>query len=112
MATLIDLGSAPLPPSPTVTLSPPFAIMEQTPFTSLSQPSILACSTSSSSRNKAPALQPTLLDVRGVGVSDNEVQTVCNGNGLVVGFYMHEGVLCNNTGFALLVDTLSLEGPD
>lgn len=51
-----------------------------------------------------------LLDARGVGVSNNEVQTVCRG-GLAGTFYTHEGVLYNPLAFALFVDALTHDGP-
>jgi len=51
-----------------------------------------------------------LNDVRNLGVSNNEVQTVCAGQA-AGGFYTHEGVLYNALGYALAVDALSHAGP-
>ncbi|KAK0289371.1 hypothetical protein LTR35_002568 [Friedmanniomyces endolithicus] len=51
-----------------------------------------------------------LKDARGVGVSNNEVQSICAG--LPAGsFYTHEGTLYNALGYALAVDALSHAGP-
>jgi hypothetical protein len=49
-------------------------------------------------------------DARGVGVSNNEVQIVCNGYP-AGGFYTHEGVLYNPLAYALAVDALTHAGP-
>lgn len=51
-----------------------------------------------------------LLDARNVGVTNNEVQTVCAGQAAGT-FYTHEGILYNPLGYYLLVDALSHEGP-
>ncbi|KAK1808204.1 hypothetical protein LTR12_017435, partial [Friedmanniomyces endolithicus] len=51
-----------------------------------------------------------LKDARGVGVSNNEVQSICAGQP-AGGFYTHEGILYNALGFALAVDALSHAGP-
>lgn len=52
-----------------------------------------------------------LLDyARNVGVSNNEVQSICPGQS--AGFlYTHEGVLYNPLGYALFVDALTHSGP-
>jgi hypothetical protein len=50
-----------------------------------------------------------LLNARGAGVSNNEVQTVCAGQ-LAGSLYTHEGTLYNPLGFALLKDALANEG--
>lgn len=51
-----------------------------------------------------------LNDVRGVGVTNNEAQTVCIG--LIGGsFYTHEGMLYNPLSFALAEDALTNGGP-
>lgn len=51
-----------------------------------------------------------MLDTRGVGVTNNEVQTVCAGQ-LAGGTYTHEGVLYNSLAWALAVDALNNPGP-
>lgn len=51
-----------------------------------------------------------LLDTRGAGVSNNEVQVVCKGKP-AGGLYTHEGVLYNPLAFALLKDALANKGP-
>ena len=51
-----------------------------------------------------------LLDNRGVGVTNNEVQLVCPGT-LAGSFYTHEGALYNPVGYALAVDALKHNGP-
>ncbi|KAK0947255.1 hypothetical protein LTR29_001210 [Friedmanniomyces endolithicus] len=51
-----------------------------------------------------------LKDARGVGVSNNEVQTICAGQP-AGSFYTHEGILYNALGYALAVDALSHAGP-
>ncbi|KAK3114140.1 hypothetical protein LTR53_007854 [Teratosphaeriaceae sp. CCFEE 6253] len=51
-----------------------------------------------------------LLDARGVGVSNNEVQSICPGQP-AGSFYTHEGTLYNALGFALAVDALGHAGP-
>ncbi|WPH03142.1 Hypothetical protein R9X50_00601700 [Acrodontium crateriforme] len=51
-----------------------------------------------------------LLDARNVGVTNNEVQTICPGQP-AGGFFGHEGVLYNNLGYALAVDALQHDGP-
>lgn len=50
-----------------------------------------------------------LLDARGIGASNNEVQVVCEGQ-LAGSFYTHEGTLYNPLGFALLQDALANNG--
>jgi hypothetical protein len=49
-------------------------------------------------------------DARGVGVSNNEVQSVCAGR-IAGGFYGHAGVLFHPLAYALFVDALTHEGP-
>ncbi|RMZ68565.1 lipase B precursor [Pyrenophora seminiperda CCB06] len=49
-------------------------------------------------------------DARNVGVSNNEVQVVCNGQA-AASFYGHAGVLYNPLTYALVVDALQNEGP-
>lgn len=49
-------------------------------------------------------------DARGVGASNNEVQTVCAGR-LGGGFYDHAGVLAHPLTYALIVDALTNSGP-
>jgi hypothetical protein len=49
-------------------------------------------------------------DARGVGTSNNQVQTVCAG-ATAGGFYTHEGVLYNPLAGALAVDALKNGGP-
>lgn len=51
-----------------------------------------------------------LSDARGVGVSNNEVQTVCAGK-LAGTFYGHAGVLFNPLVYALIADGLQNAGP-
>lgn len=51
-----------------------------------------------------------LLDARGVGVTNNEVQVKCAGE-LGGSFYTHEGMLANPLAFALAKDALTHEGP-
>ncbi|QIX01624.1 hypothetical protein AMS68_007141 [Peltaster fructicola] len=51
-----------------------------------------------------------LLDARGVGVTNNEVQLVCAGQAAGT-FYTHEGILYNPLGYYLLVDALANDGP-
>ena len=51
-----------------------------------------------------------LNDARGVGVSNNEVQTVCAGQAAGT-FYTHEGTLYNPLGYALVQDALTHDGP-
>lgn len=51
-----------------------------------------------------------MLDERGVGVSNNEVQRVCAGK-VAGGFYGHAGVLFHPLTYALIVDALTHEGP-
>jgi hypothetical protein len=50
-----------------------------------------------------------LLNARGAGVSNNEVQVVCAGQ-LAGSLYTHEGTLYNPLGFALLKDALAHKG--
>jgi len=50
-----------------------------------------------------------LLNARGAGVSNNEVQVVCAGQ-LGGSLYTHEGTLYNPLGFALLKDALANKG--
>jgi hypothetical protein len=49
-------------------------------------------------------------DVRGVGVSNNEVQSVCAGQ-IGAGFYGHASVLFHPLTYALIVDALTHDGP-
>lgn len=49
-------------------------------------------------------------DTRNVGVSNNEVQTVCAGQP-GGGFYGHAGVLIHPLTYALIIDALTNEGP-
>lgn len=51
-----------------------------------------------------------MLDARDVGVSNNELQTVCAGQP-AGGVYTHEGVLYNSLAWALAVDALNNPGP-
>lgn len=51
-----------------------------------------------------------MLDTRGVGVTNNELQTVCAGQP-AGGIYSHEGVLYNSLAWALAVDALNNPGP-
>jgi hypothetical protein len=51
----------------------------------------------------------SLLDARGAGASNNEVQVVCKGE-LAGSLYTHEGVLYNPLSFALLKDALANNG--
>ncbi|KAE8133117.1 ASST-domain-containing protein [Aspergillus pseudotamarii] len=51
-----------------------------------------------------------LLDYRGVGVSNNQLQTIC-ANKTAGGFYTYEGVLYNPLAWALTVDALRHDGP-
>lgn len=51
-----------------------------------------------------------LNDARKVGVTNNEVQTVCAGEAAGT-FYTHEGVLYNPLSFALLQDAMTHGGP-
>ena len=51
-----------------------------------------------------------LLDARGVGVTNNQVQAICGGRGLAGSFYTHEGVLYNPLGYALTIDALTNGG--
>lgn len=51
-----------------------------------------------------------LLDARGVGVTNNEVQLVCPG-GVAGSLYTHEGMLYNPITFALVQDALTHAGP-
>nr|POE49011.1 lipase b [Quercus suber] len=51
-----------------------------------------------------------LLDRQHEGVSNNEVQQVCAGQA-AGGFYLHEGTLYNNLGYALAIDALTHDGP-
>ncbi|KAB8356384.1 hypothetical protein FH972_023967 [Carpinus fangiana] len=57
-----------------------------------------------------PNASAFLLDERGVGVSNNEVQKVCKG-APAGGFFTHEGTLYNSLGYALLIDAVTHEGP-
>lgn len=50
-----------------------------------------------------------LLNARGAGASNNEVQVVCEGQ-LAGSLYTHEGTLYNPLGFALLKDALANNG--
>ncbi|KAB8202298.1 ASST-domain-containing protein [Aspergillus parasiticus] len=51
-----------------------------------------------------------LLDSRGVGVSNNHLQTIC-ANNAAGGLYTHEGVLYNPLAWALTVDAFLHDGP-
>lgn len=51
-----------------------------------------------------------MLDARNVGVSNNELQTVCVGQP-AGGVYTHEGVLYNSLAWALAADALNNPGP-
>ncbi|KAF2717762.1 alpha/beta-hydrolase [Polychaeton citri CBS 116435] len=51
-----------------------------------------------------------LKDARNVGVTNNEVQSICTGQA-AGSFYTHEGTLYNPLGFALAVDALTHAGP-
>lgn len=51
-----------------------------------------------------------LLDARGVGVTNNEVQLICPGLP-AGGFYTHESMLANPITYALALDALSHAGP-
>lgn len=51
-----------------------------------------------------------LLDARGVGVTNTEVQLTCPG-GVAGSFYTHEGMLYNPITFALVQDALTHAGP-
>ncbi|KAF7596157.1 hypothetical protein BBP40_003056 [Aspergillus hancockii] len=51
-----------------------------------------------------------LLDSRGVGVSNNNLQTIC-ANKAAGGAYSHEGVLYNPIAWALTVDAINHDGP-
>lgn len=51
-----------------------------------------------------------MLDARGVGVTNNELQIVCAGQA-AGGIYTHEGVLYNSLAWALAVDALNNPGP-
>lgn len=51
-----------------------------------------------------------LLDARHVGVTNNEVQSICPGQP-AGSFYAHEGTLYNPIGYALFVDALKHDGP-
>lgn len=56
------------------------------------------------------AASAIIKDARGVGVSNNELQVVCNGKPAGT-FYTHEGVLYNPLAFALAKDALTHKGP-
>lgn len=51
-----------------------------------------------------------MLDARNVGVSNNELQTVCAAQP-AGGVYTHEGVLYNSLAWALVIDALNNPGP-
>jgi hypothetical protein len=51
-----------------------------------------------------------LLDARGVGVTNNQAQTVCPGQP-AGGNFTHEGMLYNPLSYALAVDALTHSGP-
>jgi hypothetical protein len=51
-----------------------------------------------------------LLDARGVGVTNNQVQTICPGQP-AGGSFTHEGMLYNPLSYALAVDALTHGGP-
>lgn len=51
-----------------------------------------------------------LNDAHNVGVSNNEVQTICSGQA-AGSLYLHEGTLYNPLGYALVVDALQNPGP-
>jgi hypothetical protein len=57
-----------------------------------------------------PFASATLLDARGVGVSNTEVQEVCLAQ-TAGGIYTHEGMLSNPISYALAVDALTHPGP-
>lgn len=49
-------------------------------------------------------------DIRGVGVSNNRVQSLCP-HKPAGSFYLHEGILYNPVGYALVIDALTHDGP-
>ena len=51
-----------------------------------------------------------LLDARGVGVTNNQVQTICPGQP-AGGNFTHEGMLYNPVSYALAMDALTHSGP-
>ncbi|RHZ71044.1 hypothetical protein CDV55_108365 [Aspergillus turcosus] len=57
-----------------------------------------------------PNASAILSDSRGVGVSNNHLQTICGGKP-AGGIYTHEGVLYNPLAWALAVDALTHDGP-
>jgi hypothetical protein len=57
-----------------------------------------------------PGASGHINDARGVGVSNNELQAICNGQP-AGSFYTHEGVLYNPIAFALAADALQNAGP-
>jgi pimeloyl-ACP methyl ester carboxylesterase len=57
-----------------------------------------------------PNASAILSDSRGVGVTNNHLQTVCGGKP-AGGIYTHEGVLYNPLTWALAVDALTHDGP-
>lgn len=57
-----------------------------------------------------PDASAILADSRGVGVSNNHLQSLCPGQ-VAGGVYTHEGVLYNAVAWALAVDALSHDGP-
>lgn len=57
-----------------------------------------------------PNASGSLFDVRGFGVTNNEVQIVCAGQTAGT-FYTHEGVLYNPLGYYLLIDAIANDGP-
>ncbi|KAH8659847.1 hypothetical protein BX600DRAFT_513511 [Xylariales sp. PMI_506] len=52
----------------------------------------------------------SLQDIRGVGVSNNMVQSICPGQ-LAGGVYTHEGMMFSSLGYALAKDALANDGP-
>ncbi|KAL1861914.1 hypothetical protein Plec18170_000738 [Paecilomyces lecythidis] len=57
-----------------------------------------------------PFASAFLSDTRGVGVTNNHVQTICP-NQPAGGVYTHEGMLYNPVSWALVVDAISHDGP-
>lgn len=57
-----------------------------------------------------PGASAHLGDIRNLGVTNNQLQAICNGKPAGL-FYTHEGVLYNPIAFALAKDTLVNDGP-